>query len=99
VSALERALAALPTASADGIAAYLTQLGIRGKRADGCRCPIAAYLAAEDVDGVIVGPEGTWVDGVYAVFPSAAVNEFVLKFDAGQWPELDAPAEQEKSTP
>lgn len=82
------------------IAASLYKLGIRGKRLDGCDCPLAKYLGTVcDVDAVEVEssrvtvttgfyndgePDTSWVP------TSAAVAGFVMMFDDGFFPELVA---------
>lgn len=87
---LEEALAQLPD-TADGIAAYLIERGLRGERDDGCKCPVANYLRAAGLPDPLVDPDDAYISGVdeaERVKLPVHVREFVNRFDDGAWPEL-----------
>lgn len=88
---LAEALAALPD-TADGIAAHLTALGIRGVRFDGCNCPVTNYLTGLGFDGIDVDEtrvrRRTEPRRSERVAASDAMSNFVRRFDRGEWPEL-----------
>lgn len=91
---LAEALAALPD-TADGIAARFAEQGYRGKvRWAGC-CPVANYLTAAGFYEASVSPTRVhvWLDAADDgpggdVETPEHVNQFVCRFDAGEWPEL-----------
>ena len=96
---LEKLLAELPD-TADGIAAYLQQKGIKGLRNSYTRCPLVNWINQAEVTwpgihGYISADyKSTWfiIDDPQILFPkvegSPAVLEFSLKFNRGEYPEL-----------
>lgn len=95
VLSLAEALAELPD-TADGIAAMLTEKGIRGERRRAACCPVANYLVGVGFEEASVGPTQIEVwsddgdidpDEMEAVTPWW-VTEFIIRFDGGEWPEL-----------
>jgi len=96
---LEQALAGLPTTT-EALAEFLIGQDCKGTREDGTCCPVANYL---DKVGDFVDP---FVDTSYIkvradeddeygeiVDTPEHVRQFVLGFDQGEWPELDADRE------
>lgn len=90
---LAQALAALPD-TADGIAAHLAEKGIRGGRREAEHCPIANYLTGTGFHTASVSPLCViaWVETDLGRAETAdlpdRVNQFVSRFDAGEWPAL-----------
>jgi hypothetical protein len=80
----------------DEVAAKLYEAGFKGERETGYSCPIAVYLnSAAAAFEACVEPEDVWLNSVnefdhvrlHAV-PPAAVADFILKFDGGEYPDL-----------
>lgn len=94
---LSDAIAELPD-TADGIAAYFIEREVRGYCGDGENCPVANYLNGTgrfreaDVNGISINAYLT--DPAYSgtAFDEVAtpghVDEFIKRFDRGDWPEL-----------
>jgi hypothetical protein len=96
--AIAEALAALPP-SADDIAALFADLGIKGRVAQACKCPVAVYLGGELKDSDVEA----WVSQFYVdIYPAkdyAAdkavvdlpphIKTFVYRFDRGEYPHLE----------
>lgn len=78
-------LAELPD-TADGIAAFLAERGVKGYRHSHRSCPIANYL-----DAVSVSAFGlTWKEPALTVDIPRPALLFVRHFDNGEYPELIA---------
>jgi hypothetical protein len=86
-------------ASKEEVANKLHALGIRGKRRECSSCPIAQFLAKNDV-GVGVGVAvavgvGVWVGVEYYSYllrhyPAIApIQTFIHAFDRGEFPQLE----------
>lgn len=95
VLTLSEALAALPK-TADGIATFLAERGIKGVRKDDCICPIAQYLTgfgswewSPEVGCNYIAAEDDDGEGFRESTPEH-VTEFIVRFDGGAWPDLVA---------
>ena len=94
---LEQALAELGD-TPDAVAAHLQQLGITGVRQDNFCCPVARYLGrVTNIDDPAVEPglvEGFNGNGEFRECETPdAVGAFVIRFDNGEWPELEGLAD------
>lgn len=90
--------------TADEVAQTLSSRGITGRRNSGCDCPVARFLQAEVPETArLWWFSGYWVDGEYIQLPLSMselpetrvdvpqpVYEFVLRFDSGDYPDLEA---------
>jgi hypothetical protein len=85
--AILAALAKLGATEAE-VVATLVAGGWRGKPVDGCKCPVAVYLAAMGFDVVIDPMVVTLEDGDEVPTPDP-VADFILAFDNGEHEELD----------
>jgi hypothetical protein len=95
VKQLQHALASLgPTA--EDVARKLSMHGCRGRRADTWDCPVAHYLErlgfadpTVDPDEVVIYVD-EWRYPLLTGVPSPShVRFFVIRFDRGEWPELE----------
>lgn len=85
-------------ADPDAVARTLNERGIRGRRSNGCNCPIAELLKREVLETAGQwGPHGYWVTTFHVDFPDGTqspvpdpVGDFVEMFDAGRYPHLDS---------
>ena len=88
---IEEAWKELAGLEPDDIAKALAGLGIRGKRRQSCRCPLARYL--EEATGARVHVNcfaAHWSEdrgGRWMLPPS--LGDFVSAFDRGDYPELE----------
>lgn len=95
MNSLDEALTALGD-TADQVAAHLRAKKITGCRFNACHCPVATYLAQSGVvekpavGDKTIGYLADWGD-VEVQTPSA-VADFINRFDAGEFPDLDARA-------
>lgn len=89
---LAQALEELPD-TADNLAAWLAEQGIRGVRENQDCCPIANYLTGLGFNHVTVDDSYVQaysdVTGWDGEEPESSVTEFVTRFDKGEWPELE----------
>lgn len=85
-------LALLPTESADAVAAFLQEHGVKGKRVESNSCPIANWVGDPSKKiGVCASGIGPNVaDAPWDITPGKAVRDFVLRFDGENYPELIA---------
>lgn len=90
---LQQTLDQLP-GTADGIAALFIERGTLGARKDTCHCPIAHHLYGtgefDDAEVTEIGIDAFHRTEEHEhVAPAAHIGEFVRRFDAGEWPELE----------
>lgn len=81
--------------TSDGVYRFLDDLGIKGLRGSGQRCPVATYLSG------CANGERLWVDHGGATHQGNAVtfgyhwpqhvSDFIRAFDRGSYPSLEAP--------
>jgi hypothetical protein len=92
----ERLLAKLEGlgSTAEVVAKSLAAAGVKGRRQVAGVCPIATYLS-DVFFGVRVLPDITIVAGSFAVMNPEQIEEFVRRFDAGEFAELDEDKEDE----
>lgn len=79
----------------DEIAFNLFDNGYRGQRDDPSGCPVANYLQFVLGGNVLISAcDVEWLapDGLHRVTPGYHVAAFIQRFDAGQYPHLDADA-------
>lgn len=84
--------------TADRIAAYLVDNNITGKRTSACNCPIAALLKQRTNTifevysrTITVSPDNETPDPLLRYWPvPKPVGEFVVRFDYGDYPELES---------
>ena len=87
------------------VAVSLHQLGLRGERLEGGKCPIARYVESLGFEVLGVIEDSVDVadpsDGskVIEIDLPAAVSQFVHGFDEGAWPELVAVPEPAPTEP
>lgn len=95
---LEQALSELPD-TADEIARMLIEADCQGRMRNGKCCPMANYLTRLGFVEPFVQPDYVQVNG--AMPPtSSALEDFVERFDEGEWPELvsDREADEREDT-
>ena len=70
------------------VAEKLEALGIKGDKFSLCHCPIAKYLIKLGFIGVLVSPTKAKTDQQQCFLPTPVEN-FILHFDDGEYPELE----------
>lgn len=71
------------------MAAKLEELGIRGVRSNGEKCPLANYLRRNGYTSLMVGDTEIFLDEVVNCELPEAAEEFVEFFDGGHFPQLE----------
>lgn len=80
--------------SSDEIAEVMLMNGARGMRKAVMQCPLARYLRKQGVEKPIVKVGAVWLtDGVIIYDIPVSVDDFIVKFDMGTYPYLEADEE------
>lgn len=77
--------------AADDVAAFLLSRGHRGFKCVAHNCPVARFIESDtQTAGISVGPLGVFWPcvGLDYVPVSQKINEFMARFDNGDFPEL-----------
>lgn len=90
-----RALLAALGDTPEAVAATLLAGGYRGDPGSACGCPVAKYLEAEGLEGVLVYGQVRWNGSGWLDLPDPVLS-FTSRFDGdadypdtdGEWPEL-----------
>lgn len=76
--------------TADEVAAFLKEKGIKGNRAAAGSCPVAVYMRSQGGDAT-AAVFGRYGNQEYSVHVPDPVYAFIVAFDSGVYPELVEP--------